>query len=204
MSSCYLVINFLFQTYGLSVDFQEQTEWKLGTHQKAPGKTGDAGKDQMISPGQQPRDHSERKVLKRCTFSPDDPKTSMELKLLGGNKKGLRSVFYPLTFGWVPVTLVINFLFQTYGLSVDFQEQTEWKLGTDQKAPGKTGDAGKDQMISPGQQPRDHSERKVLKRCTFSPDDPKTSMELKLLGGNKKGLRSVFYPLTFGWVPVTW
>ena len=30
----------------------------------------------------------ERKAPKRCTFSPDDPKTSMELKLLNGNKNG--------------------------------------------------------------------------------------------------------------------
>ena len=30
----------------------------------------------------------ERKAPKRCTFSPDDPKTSMELKQLGGNKNG--------------------------------------------------------------------------------------------------------------------
>ena len=30
----------------------------------------------------------EKKAPKRCTFSPDDPKTSMELKLLGGNKNG--------------------------------------------------------------------------------------------------------------------
>ena len=30
----------------------------------------------------------EWKAPKWCTFSPDDPKTSMELKLLGGNKKG--------------------------------------------------------------------------------------------------------------------
>ena len=30
----------------------------------------------------------ERKAPKRCTFSPDDPKTSTELKLLGGNKNG--------------------------------------------------------------------------------------------------------------------
>ena len=30
----------------------------------------------------------ERKALKRCTFSPDDPKTSIELKLLSGNKNG--------------------------------------------------------------------------------------------------------------------
>ena len=29
-----------------------------------------------------------RKAPKRCTFTPDDPKTSMELKLLGGNKNG--------------------------------------------------------------------------------------------------------------------
>ena len=27
-------------------------------------------------------------AMKQCTFSPDDPKTSMELKLLGGNKNG--------------------------------------------------------------------------------------------------------------------
>ena len=30
----------------------------------------------------------ERKAPKWCTFSNDDPKTSMELKLLSGNKKG--------------------------------------------------------------------------------------------------------------------
>ena len=29
-----------------------------------------------------------RKAPKLYTFSPDDPKTSMELKLLGGNKNG--------------------------------------------------------------------------------------------------------------------
>ena len=28
----------------------------------------------------------ERKAPKCCTFSPDDPKTNVELKLLGGNK----------------------------------------------------------------------------------------------------------------------
>ena len=32
----------------------------------------------------------ERKALIQCTFSPDDPKTSMELKLLGGNKMAKR------------------------------------------------------------------------------------------------------------------
>ena len=35
----------------------------------------------------------ERKAPKRCTFSPDDPKTSMALKLLGGNKNSIRSLF---------------------------------------------------------------------------------------------------------------
>ena len=30
----------------------------------------------------------ERKAPKRSTFSPYDPKTSMELKLLGGNENG--------------------------------------------------------------------------------------------------------------------
>ena len=73
----YLIIS-LLQTYGLSVDFQEQTDWQLGTDQLTPGKTGYAVIDQMISLGQQPRDHSILATDKTNRKCPQDPPKGRE------------------------------------------------------------------------------------------------------------------------------
>ena len=56
---------------------------------------------------------------------------------------------------------------------------------------------------------KEKKKRILTKKCDRMIDSsllmtPKTSMELKLLGGNKNGKRSVFYPLSFWWVSVTW
>ena len=62
-------------------------------------------------------------------------------------------------------------------MSVDFQEQAEWQLGTDQLTPGKTGDTGKDLIISPGQQPRVHRILATDKTNRKCPQDPPKERE---------------------------
>ena len=49
--------------------------------------------------------------------------------------------------------------------------------GTDQLTPGKTGDTGKDQMISLSQQPKDHSIIATDKTNRKCPQDPPKERE---------------------------
>ena len=48
------------------------------------------------------------------------------------------------------------------------------------------------------------AKRKAPKRCTFSPDGLKTSMELNCSVEMRMAKRSIFYLLTFWWVSLTW